>query len=51
MLTLRSLWLERNARVFDRAPSSAGVVLSSICQEWTLCLSCRSRGGLARDID
>jgi hypothetical protein len=50
MLTLRSLWLERNARVFDGAIQTAAVVRNAICQEWALWLSCRRRGGLGRGV-
>jgi hypothetical protein len=36
MLTLRSIWLERNARVFDGTMSSARVVLAAIYEDWSL---------------
>jgi hypothetical protein len=49
MLTLRSLWLERNARVFDGAPSPAMAVARNLIDDWTLWTSCRRRG-LARDV-
>jgi hypothetical protein len=49
MLTLRSLWLERNARVFDGTPSPATTVVSNLLEEWTLWMSCRHRGSV-RDV-
>jgi hypothetical protein len=51
MLTLRSIWLERNARVFDGTMSSARVVLAAIYEDWSLWMSCRRRGGLLREIE
>jgi hypothetical protein len=39
MLTMRSLWLERNARVFDRVASPTTRVIDSICSEWEIWIS------------
>jgi hypothetical protein len=39
MLTMRSLWLERNARVFDRVASPMTRVIDSICSEWEIWIS------------
>jgi hypothetical protein len=33
MLKMRSLWLEQNARVFERVSSSMDRIISSICSE------------------
>jgi hypothetical protein len=41
MLTLRALWQERNARVFDDTSTSVGRVLDGVVEEWHLWLSCR----------
>jgi hypothetical protein len=41
MLILRSLWLERNARVFNDTTTPYVRVLDDIVQEWSLWLSCR----------
>jgi hypothetical protein len=49
MLTLRSLWLERNARVFDGTPSPAATVVRNLIEEWTLWVSSRRRG-YVRDV-
>jgi hypothetical protein len=49
MLTLRSLWLERNARVFDGTPSPAAAVVRNLLEEWTLWVSSRRRGHV-RDV-
>jgi hypothetical protein len=49
MLTLRSLWLERNARVFDGTPSTATTVVRNLLEEWSLWVSCRHHGSL-RDV-
>jgi hypothetical protein len=45
VLILRSLWIERNARVFDDVATPAGTVLGGIVQEWSLWLSYR-RGSM-----
>jgi hypothetical protein len=44
MLALRSLWLERNARVFDNVHTPATVVVNLVVQEWEMWLSCKRRG-------
>jgi hypothetical protein len=49
MLVLRLLWLERNARVFERARKSAQATLSILLIEWRAWVDCRS--GIQRDID
>jgi hypothetical protein len=49
MLVLLSLWLERNARVFERASKSAQATLSILLSEWSAWVDCRS--GIHRDID
>jgi hypothetical protein len=36
MLTLRSLWLERNARVFDNTQKAARYIVNEITNEWVL---------------
>ena len=43
MLVLRSLWLERNARVFERNAMPWGRVLDLIIEDWSLWASCRCR--------
>jgi hypothetical protein len=41
MLVLRSLWMERNARVLDRSRSTAQATLRLVLSEWSLeCLGC-----------
>jgi hypothetical protein len=45
MLIMRSLWLERNARVFDGVRSSAALVAQHIAEEWSLWTTVRHRGG------
>jgi hypothetical protein len=50
MLVARSLWLERNARVFDNARSTVASVVSRIVEEWFLWTSARRRGGFLGDI-
>jgi hypothetical protein len=50
MLTMRFLWLERNARVFDGALATAASVLSGVLDEWASWVSCRDRGGTTRDV-
>jgi hypothetical protein len=50
MLTIRFLWLERNARVFDGARATAVSVLSGVLDEWALWVNCRGRGGSIRDV-
>jgi hypothetical protein len=49
MLVLRTLWLERNARVFERTSTSAQATLSILLSEWNAWIDCRS--GFVRDID
>jgi hypothetical protein len=49
MLVLRSLWLERNARVFERASKSAQATLSILLSEWSAWVDCWSR--IQRGID
>jgi hypothetical protein len=51
MLTMRSLWLERNVRVFENSHQSAAQVLDNVVEEWSSWVSCRRRGGPLRDID
>jgi hypothetical protein len=46
MLTLRYLWLERNARVFEGHRSTPAATLSLILDEWRAWLDCR--GGFVR---
>ncbi|KAM0920400.1 hypothetical protein ACQ4PT_007548 [Festuca glaucescens] len=48
MLVLRSLWLERNARVFDSKESAYTSILASIINTWQFWISCRGR--LVRDV-
>jgi hypothetical protein len=43
MLTLRMLWLERNARVFDGKMSPVNVTLGSVLEEWRVWCECRGR--------
>jgi hypothetical protein len=50
MLTLRSLWLERNARVFDDVQKNATCVVHELVGEWELWLNCKRRGGNLGDI-
>jgi hypothetical protein len=45
MLTIRSLWLERNARVFENSPSPASRVIDVVLAEWALWIRCRRRSG------
>jgi hypothetical protein len=45
MLTIRSLWLERNARVFENSPSPASRVIDVVLADWALWISCRRRSG------
>jgi hypothetical protein len=49
MLVLRTLWLERNARVFEQTSTSAQTTLSMLLGEWNAWVECRS--GFLRDID
>jgi hypothetical protein len=49
MLVMRTLWLERNARVFERSSTTAQVTLRLLLDEWGTWMSCR-RGRL-RGID
>jgi hypothetical protein len=41
MLVLRTLWVERNARVFEENTTTIRVVLGRAMEEWNLWLSCR----------
>jgi hypothetical protein len=41
MLTMRAIWLERNAQVFDATASSISRVLDSIIAEWEMWVTCR----------
>jgi hypothetical protein len=41
MLVMRSLWLERNTRVFERSSSTAQVTMCLILGEWGTWMSCR----------
>jgi hypothetical protein len=50
MLTLRSLWLEHNACVFDNEQKVAHYIVNEIANEWALWLQCRRRGGRIGDI-
>jgi hypothetical protein len=50
MLTLRALWLERNARVFDQANSPTARVLDGIVELWNVWVSSRRRGGSPGDV-
>jgi hypothetical protein len=43
MLTLRMLWLERNARVFDGNLSPVNVTLGLVLEEWRVWCECRGR--------
>jgi hypothetical protein len=43
MLTLRTLWLERNARVFDGKFSSINATLHLVLDEWRIWCECRGR--------
>jgi hypothetical protein len=50
MLTVRSLWLERNARVFHNAQKVARYIVNEIAKKWVLWLQCRWRGGRIEEI-
>jgi hypothetical protein len=41
MLAMRTLWLERNARVFERSLTMARVTLRLMLEEWATWLRCR----------
>ena len=41
LLIMRSLWLERNARIFDHKSCSARVVTEQISDEWRSWIACR----------
>jgi hypothetical protein len=43
MLILRSLWLERNSRVFERKPTAMAPTVDLIAAEWQLWLDSRGR--------
>jgi hypothetical protein len=47
-LVLRSLWIERNARVFENKRTAAPIVVNIIVDEWKAWLA--SRGGTLRGI-
>jgi hypothetical protein len=42
ILTMRSIWLERNAQVFGAASIQASRVLDYICEVWCLLLRART---------
>jgi hypothetical protein len=44
MLVLRTLWLERNARVFDAKSTPAALVVDSVVGEWNVWTASRLRG-------
>jgi hypothetical protein len=48
-LVLRSLWMERNTRVFEHSRSTAEFTLRLILNEWSACVACRR--GYTREID
>jgi hypothetical protein len=52
MLIMRSLWLERNAHVFDGVRSSSAIIARRIMEDWSLWTSvrCRRKGGSVRDL-
>jgi hypothetical protein len=50
MLVLRTLWLERNARVFDAKSTPAALVIDSVVGEWSVWTTSRL-GGSLRDIE
>jgi hypothetical protein len=41
MLVMRTLWLKRNARVFERSPTTAQVTLRLMLDEWHAWMRCR----------
>jgi hypothetical protein len=41
MLVMRTLWLERNARVFERSPTTVQVTLKLMLDEWHTWMMCR----------
>jgi hypothetical protein len=43
MLVLRSLWVERNSRVFEQKRRAMAITLDLIAAEWQLWLDCRGR--------
>ncbi|XP_071685489.1 uncharacterized protein [Lolium perenne] len=43
LLVIRSLWLERNARVFDAQSSTAAEISQRISDEWAAWTACRRR--------
>jgi hypothetical protein len=49
LLVMRTLWLERNARVFERSPATAQIIIRLLLEEWGLWLGCRL--GRARGIE
>jgi hypothetical protein len=49
MLVMRTLWLERNARVFNRKATTAQTLLRLLLDEWKAWMSCRR--GFRREIE
>jgi hypothetical protein len=49
MLAMRTLWLERNARVFNRKATTAQTLLRLLLDEWKAWMSCRR--GFRREIE
>jgi hypothetical protein len=47
MLILRSIWIERNERIFNDRCTSASRVINAIVDEWNSWMQCR--GGQLRD--
>jgi hypothetical protein len=43
MITMRVLWLKRNARVFDGKLSTVNVTLHLVLEEWRIWCECRGR--------
>jgi hypothetical protein len=50
MLVLRSIWLERNARVFDGKEQPTALLTQSIVDEWRSWVAARLRGRRVRDV-
>jgi hypothetical protein len=42
MLTMRALWIERNARVFNRESTTVQSLLHLLLDEWKAWVTCRS---------
>jgi hypothetical protein len=49
MLVMRTLWLERNVRVFNRKATTAQTLLRLLLDEWKALMSCRR--GFRREIE